>query len=366
MIKVLHIVPGFLYGGIESRLIDWYSCVDREKCQFDVLKVTPDQPNALVDRMQELGAEVISIPPLGIKTAFRHIHAVRKVIKNGNYSVVHSHSLAYGFFTLLFAKTNGIKLRILHSRTTSYNPNDKHVFVSTILGKMAIPLATHFFACSEEAGKWAFGNKRRVRVIRNGIFLEQFNYCENRRTSKRREYQLEDAFVLGYVGRFSTQKNTQFLLDILSMTTRMADNVMLVMVGDDTGEVARQFKEKAALLNLTDRIIYVGRQDKIQDWYPMFDVFVAPSLFEGFGTVALEAQANGLPCVLSTGFPTIVKVAEKVHFLSLDNTEDWVKTIMKYHGAARQGADLNVFREAGYDVRQTAKELEQLYASVTR
>lgn len=361
-VKVLHIVPGFLFGGIESRLIDWYSCMDRDAIQFDVIKVTPDAPNPLVDQIQAMGGHVFSIPPLGIKTAIRHFRLIKSIMQKTQYDVVHSHSCAYGLYPLFLAKKMGIKLRILHSRTTNYNPGDKHVFISKAMGKAAVPLATKYFACSEEAGIWAFRGHS-VEVIKNGIFLDTFALDEQNRIQKRQKLQLETAFVLGYVGRFSTQKNVPFLLEILKRVVEVHSNTILVMVGEDQGKVANQFKQSAQEMGLEKHILYAGRQDHVQEWYQTFDVFLLPSHFEGFGTVTIEAQASGLPCIVSTGVPKSVKVTEEVSFLDTTDPIPWVEKCLSYVGKARNPGDIERIREAGYDVKTTANKLKALYLS---
>ena len=362
-IKVLHIAPGFLYGGIESRLVDWYACMDRANIQFDVIKVTPDQPNSLVKQVEDMGGRVFSIPPLGAKTAFQHFKAVKIIMQATKYDVVHSHSLSYGFYPLFLAKRQNIPLRILHSRTTSYNPREKHILISTALGKLAIPIATNRFACSVAAGEWAFGS-RSFQVINNGIFLDRFQFDESHRAGKRKELGIEGSFVLGYVGRFSSAKNVLFLLDVLQNVIQEQNNAVLIMVGEDQGEIAEQFKAKADKLKLSDHLIYAGRQDQTQMWYSAFDVFLLPSLFEGFGTVAIEAQASGLPCVVSTGVPESVKVSDRISFLDLDDPAAWADKILEYYHCERLPGDIAGIRDAGYDVRTTAKELERLYCSM--
>lgn len=361
---ILHIVPGFLYGGVESRLIDWYSCINHQKIQFDVIKVTPDTPNNLVDRFEEMGGHVFSIPPLGTKTVFKHIQAVKYLMEKTPYDAVHAHSLEYGLIPLLYAKKMGIQKRVLHNRAAGFNPNEKHILLSKILGKFALWFATDFFACSEEAGKWAFGDNRPVKVIRNGIHLDEFRFDIIQRQEKRDKLQINDRLVLGFVGRFSTAKNVLFLLDVLKNVVDNHDNSVLIMVGDDKGDLAEEFKHKAFDLGLLEHILFAGRQDHVQGWYQIFDVFLLPSHFEGFGTVTIEAQANGLPCIVSNGVPKSVKVTDEVSFLDITDPIPWAQKCLSYVGKERKPGQIERIREAGYDAKRTAEELEAFYLSV--
>lgn len=361
MIRVLHIAPGFKYGGIESRLIDWYSGMDRDQIHFDVVKVTPDESNPLVDKMRELGAEVYSIPPLGMRTWRQHFVAMRKIIESGQYDVVHSHSTAYGFCPLLIAKKLGIKKRVLHSRTTNYNPGERHILVSKVLTKLAVPIATDYFACSEEAGKWAFG-KRTVSVIRNGIELDKFTFSVDKRNEIRRQLGLlaEDK-VIGFVGRFSAQKNIPFLIKVFNSLHKQNPHFKLLMIGD--GPLWEEAHNMVNDFQLDDAVMFIGRQENVNDWMNAMDVFAFPSLFEGFGTVAIEAQANGLPCVLSSAIPRSTNVSRNVTYENYEDAECWVRVLEEYLRIPRENNAISIIRNAGYDVNQTIIELEKYYLS---
>jgi len=361
--RILHIAPGFLYGGIESRLVDWYSAIDRKAIQFDVIKVTPERPNALVDKIQELGGNVYSIPPLGLKTAFKHFKAIKKIMDNGHYDAVHAHSLSYGWYPLRYAKKLGISKRILHSRTTSTNPDDRHIFIGKSLGKMAIHNATHFWGCSEEACKFAFGNRSDTSVIRNGIFLDRYQFDTEKRSQLRCNLGIDNAFVVGFVGRFSPQKNIPFLIECFSTLHQRNKQAVLLLIGDYDNEIGRNAIEQIEKAGIQDYVRCVGRQENIPDWLQAMDVFVAPSLFEGFGTVALEAQANGLPCVLSTGFPRSVKVIDAVQFCEINDCSKWVEAILAAQQQGRTENGIEMARAHGYDVITTAKWLEKFYTT---
>ncbi len=357
--KVLHIAPGFKYGGIESRLVDWYSRMDKSLVHFDVVKVTPDESNPLVDKLESLGAKVYSIPPLGVRTWKKHFSAMRKIIISGNYDVIHSHSLAYGFFPMLLGKKLGIKKRILHSRTTSLNPGDKHILISKFLSKLAIPLATDYFACSEEAGEWAFGKNKKAKIIKNGIVLENFIFSQEERDYLRKELCLDEAKVVGYIGRFSTQKNLIFLIDSFRIATEKESRLKLMLIGD--GPEYEKIVNYSKECGLKDRIIFLGRKDDVNIWYNAMDAFVLPSLFEGFGTVAIEAQTNGLPCLVSTGVPYSTKVLETIKYLPIDNPQVWADEMLFSLSNSRDNNAADKVKMAGYNYVDTVEFLQKYY-----
>ena len=362
-VKVLHIAPGFLYGGIESRLVDWYKCIDRDKVRFDVVKVTPDIQNDLVDEIEKLGGKVYTVPPLGLKTIGQHIQGMRKIINDNQYDVVHSHSLPYGYIALKLAKKSGCKRRILHSRTVRQNPGDRMVMVKEILGHMSIKYATDFFACSQEAGIAAFGNKRTFTVIQNGIFLNDFIFDSECRRLMRQRLEVDSSFVLGFVGRFSTAKNIPFLCEVFSLVHDSFPDTTLLIIGDaqENTDIKNQCLSIVKAHNAQDDIIFAGRQNDVGKWLNTMDVLLMPSLFEGFGTVAVEAQANGLPCVLSDTVPQMTKVSDDAYYLPLDRVDTWVETIAKLRNKKRIGGNIQKIRDLGYDVATTAKWLQEFY-----
>ena len=276
VVKVLHIVPGFLYGGIESRLVDWYKCIDHDKVRFDVVKVTPDVPNNLVDEIEQLGGKVYTVPPLGVMTVAQHVSEMRKIINNNQYDIVHSHSLSYGYISLKLAKKSGCARRILHSRTVRLNPGDRMVAVKEMLGHMSLKYATDFFACSHEAGIAAFGNKRPFTVVQNGIFLNDFIFDREYRTLMRHRLGVEDSFVLGFVGRFSTPKNIPFLCEVFSIVHDSFPNTKLLIVGDDKEniEIKNQSLSIIKAHNAEEDIIFAGRQNDVGKWLNIMDALL--------------------------------------------------------------------------------------------
>ena len=360
MKRVLHIAPGFLYGGIESLLVDWNSLMNRDRVHFDVVKVTPDEPNPMVNQLKGHGAQVFSIPPLKPGSLIAHRNAMKKVLLEGHYDAVHSHDLAYGLIPLRMAKSLGIKRRILHSHTTSDNPGAKHQRVIKVLSALSLHYVTDFFACSEEAGIAAFGKRRKFTVIRNGIFLNQFAFYPEVRDMMRKRYSLDGKFVIGTIARFSTQKNILFLLDIFHEFQKLTTNTKLVLVGD--GPEMGKITHKISALNLADSVLLPGRQENVNEWLQCFDAFLMPSHFEGFGITALEAQASGLPCYLSDIITRAVDVTGTVVYIPLGKSaRAWADIMISSYGEPRQPGKIDMIREAGYDIRTTAKWLEEYY-----
>lgn len=363
-IKVLHYIPGFDLGGIESRLLDWYKNIDRSKIQFDVLILT-DLDNELVRKIELLGGNVYKINSFSPKTVITFRRDVKNFFKkNHDYSVIHCHSLTTGYFILKEAKKYGISSRIIHSRTTSFNNDEKHPFVKNLMKNKTPLFATDYFACSIEAGEWAFSNKllrsRKFEVINNGIEAQKFVFNLEKRKELRKSLKLEDKFVIGNVARFSPPKNHEFILKVFSEVLKQNKNSELIFIGE--GPTENKIKQMAKEMDILDNVLFLGRQNNVEDYMQCMDVFLFPSYFEGFGTVAVEAQAAGLPCVVSEGVPKSVDITNLIEHLPLaTGPVKWANQILQYKECYERKNMYTEITKAGFNVETTAKWLEKFY-----
>ncbi len=357
--KVLHIIPGFQYGGIESRLLDWYDSMNYEAVQFDVLKTTPDTSNYLVDRIRKLGGNVFSIHGLGAKTFVSYIKETKEILKKGNYDVIHAHSLRYGGISLLLAKKMGIKTRVLHSRTSNASKGENHFLIDYVLKKMAINNANHYFACSDLAKNWAFGEKTDVTIINNGTHTDLFAFNNDVRKKLRAELSITDEEkVIGFVGRFTEAKNLGFLLEVYKSIVSSHENVKLMLIGD--GPLQGFVNDYIEKHNISDKVLAPGSKSNVNDWINCFDIFCLPSLFEGFPGVAVEAQSNGLPCIFSDKITKTVMLTDNASMLPLVSSL-WSEKIIELLQKPRIVDAEKIVAQKGYDIVQTAKWLEEFY-----
>ena len=178
--------------------------------------------------------------------------------------------------------------------------------------------ATDYFACSELAGRWLFGDKTfeqgKVTIINNAIDLDKFKYDEKVRKEKRKELNInDDTLVVGHIGRFVAQKNHTFLIDIFSELHKKEKNSILLLIGQ--GPLIGEIKQKVETLGISDSVKFLGQRDDVNELYNAMDLFLFPSLYEGLGMVLIEAQANGLPCIASTEVPKNARVSKKISFV---------------------------------------------------
>ena len=317
-IRIAQIIGKWLGGGVESVVMNYYRHIDRSKIQFDFI-CDEDSTNIPYDEINSLGGKVILIPPY--QKVIRYHKELKKVLKEGNYKIVHSHINTLSIFSLWAAKSAGVPVRIAHSHSTTNKKEKKKNLMKQVLKHFSKVFATDYMCCSELAGRWLFGDKEydrgNVYLLNNAIDLEKFKYDENIRKEKRKELNIsDDTLVIGHVGRFVEQKNHRFLIDIFNEVHKERENSILLLAGQ--GPLVDEIHEKVNELGLNESVRFLGQRKDIDKLYQAFDVFLLPSLYEGLPVVGVEAQATGSLCILSDDMTKETKVLDTTKFLSLN------------------------------------------------
>lgn len=360
-LRIAQVVGNMVGGGVEAVVMNYYRNIDRSKVQFDFI-VYDTSTHVPQEEIEELGGRVFFIP--NYKHFCAHQKALLKLFKENKYDIVHSHLNTLSVFSLKMAKKAGVKVRIAHSHSTSNKKEWKRNIIKNILRPFSKKYATHYFACSEMAGRWLFGDKTfergEVTVINNAIDLDRFKFDGEKRNELRAELGLKENFVIGHIGRFMSQKNQTFLLDVFNEVQKTRTEARLLLLGD--GPMYDEIKAKAEKLGLKDKVIFAGVQPNPEKYYQAMDCFVLPSLYEGLGIVLVEAQACGLPCIASTEVPEVADITGEVDFLSLNEKLNvWASHIMQLHiNSDREQYSQNM-RGTKYDIVSEAQRLLELY-----
>lgn len=286
-------------GGVEAVIMNYYRHIDRTKVQFDFI-VDEDSTNIPREEIEKLGGNIILCPPY--QKIRKYMKFLEKLFRDKKYRIVHSNINTLSVFPLKAAKNAGVPVRIAHSHNTS-NPREiKRNLVKNVLRKFSKKYATDYFACSEAAGRYQFGDKvfdeGKVKIIPNAIDIEKFKYDPVARKKLRKEIGIkDDDFVIGHVGAFRKQKNHKFLINVFAEVKKERKNAKLVLVGQ--GPLRIEIEEKVKKLGLEKDVFFLGQRDDTNKLYSVFDIFCLPSLYEGLPVVGIEAQANGMPCLFS-------------------------------------------------------------------
>lgn len=347
-------------GGTEAYMMNYYRQFDRERLQVDFV-VHGFGEGAYDAEIEAMGGRIFHVPvrsqdPLG------NLRELRKIFSSGDYRIVHAQLDTMNAWVLKVAKYCGIPVRISHSHNTAVQTGNRLKLLVNELARRQIPkVATHLFACSEPAGSWLYG-AHPFRVIPNAIDLEKFSFDPEKRRMLRAALELaEDAVVLGHVGRFSRQKNQAFFIPLLKDLLERDSRFRLVLVGDGPDQAL--FRQQAKSAGVEHAVRIVDACSNVQDYYSVFDVFCLPSLFEGLGIVGLEAQANGLPCIVSDAVPAALNVSGKLLYLPIGGHDAalWAEKAAELAALPRDPGAAEQLRAAGYEITAAAKALQDRY-----
>lgn len=365
-VKVLYFVDRMLRGGIQTFVIENLKHIDKTNLQIDFLLLDDGEVYELEQELRDLGSTVYKLERIWLrkpKDFVKYCMALNQFFKeHHDYKVVHMHSSSKNFMVLKMAKKYGIKVRVAHSHNIDFQSKNKlKILIGNLFKKPLKKYATHYFACSELAGKWLFGNEE-VKVIHNAVDYEKFKFNENRRNELRKELGIEDKLVIGNVGRFTNQKNHTFLIDIFNEIHKQNENTVLMLVG--TGGKEKEIKKKVKDFGLQNDVLFLGFKNNVNEYMWTMDCFVFPSVFEGLGLVLIEAQATGMKCFTSKGVvPKEAQVSKLLEYISLKKSvKEWTEMILN---SDLERKDIKQDLEnKKYLIEQTAEELGKFYLGV--
>ena len=359
VLRVLQVVNYMDRGGLETMLMNYYRHIDRNRIQFDFL-VHRDVTAQYDAEIKQLGGNIYHMPPLNpLSPSYQEKEM--QFFRSHAYSVVHCHMDCMSAFPLFHAKSAGVPVRIAHSHNSSQNKDLKYPV--KLLCKQLIPhSATQLFACSEDAGHFMFGNHH-FQIMRNAIELKKFLFNSDVREEVRKELNVRDNVVLGNVANFSLVKNHSFLLDIFFNYHQLNPKSKLLLVGDGSGR--KNIEDKIRALELHDHVFLTGVRSDVYRLLQAMDVFVFPSLFEGLPVTMVEAQAAGLPCVISDTVPKDTDITDLVTRVSLKAPlQQWISAIDVASKTTRADQSVQIKR-SGFDIEENAKWLENFYLKVS-
>lgn len=360
-IKVLHTLPALDGGGAEKIVYDY--CIRLlDLCSFDFV-VNASDTGMLEDSLKTKGCSIYHIP--GLKTNFmENLQSFWRILKNGRYDIVHISTGYKGLHYLTLAMLCGVKHRIAHAHL-AYVPETN---IEKVIRKTATALtkvvATDLFACGSDSAIWMWGkrawNNGSVTLMRNAIASEEFAFDEYSRLRIREGLGHSEGIIIGNVARFSNQKNHRWLVQIFKQIVEFRDDAILVLVGH--GELLDDIKKYVDELGIAKHVLFLGIRDDVNELLNAFDVFVLTSFYEGLPVVLIEAQANGLPVVVSDTVTRDISLSSTVRFKSLQDDEcSWAEEILNIAGRRN-----NEWSSSwGYEIAVEAAKLGQIYCKMT-
>lgn len=368
--KILHIVGGMGKGGTETMLMNIYRKIDRSRIQFDFLYTTNEE--TYYDKeIKKLGGNILRIDSLSILSINKMINQICDCInQNGPYQAIHAHTLFNCGIAMKAAKKSGVDIRISHAHTTADNEVGliRKIYIS-LMKKLILDSSTNLLACSNLAGEYLFGAENiksdKYTMFPNLISYENIidvNYEDVEKFKIENKLQ-EDDLVIGHIGTFKESKNQKFLLKVVKVLKEKNKDVKLLLVGD--GSMRDELETICKDLDISDKVIFTGTRDDIDVILNSMDVFVFPSTFEGLGLVLLEAQAAGLPCIVSEAIQpeADLKLGLFSKLNLSDGAESWANKIIEVYGKKETDKQkiLDAFDKQGYSSEKCISKLLSIY-----
>lgn len=360
MIKILHVVSSLnTGGGVQQLLLNYYNSIDRNKICFDFV-VHGQEVGGLEKQAIKLGSSIYHVTPKKV-SFMKNFVEINKVIREGGYDIVHCHQDFSNFTPLLLSKLYSVPVRISHAHSNFEPKTWLRRKRNTLLRVLNKSLANYFFACSTISGKWLHGetweaNNANNFLMKNAIDINEFKYCKRMRHKYREILNVEKKIVLLHVGRFSEEKNQLFLVDIMEEITKESSNYILLFVG--SGHLESQIKQVVRHRNLNENVTFLGSRSDVAAIMSASDFFLLPSEHEGFGMTAIEAQISGLPTIVSNRVPLDTKISNKIQYLSLEDSNLWISTILTQKNCDRATANSDIDKD-GYSIYTQANKYEK-------
>lgn len=364
-LKILQFPIADSYGGITHYALENWKWMDKKSFQCDF--ATMSKELHFENELAAAGSKVYHISCYAEENKRQFEKEFNAILDEG-YDVVHLHTKQWkGFTAEQICKERNVSKVIVHSHSTRCDANDDIIRMREIKNhylmreKFSEELATDFWACSKDAADWLFGDKipeEKIHIMKNAIDVRKFAFDAEIRNKFRKEYGLEDKYVVGNVGRLVYQKNHKFLLDVFARAYKERKDIVLMLIGD--GELRNGLAAQARDAGIENAVYFLGRKENVNELYQMMDLFVLPSNFEGLPISLIEAQASGLNCLCSDTVSRDSDINGDVKFIPL-NIENWSKEIINQTVCSEREALFQVVADSGYDIRTQIKEVEKMY-----
>ena len=382
-IIVLHVVGRLDIGGAESRIMDLYRNIDREKVQFHFMQHIADRC-AFQDEVERLGGKVYHVPRFNVKNYFTYKKAWEEFFEaHPEIKIVQGHMTSTAAIYLPIAKKAGVEVTVAHARSAGVDPGAKGM-MTRFLRRDLYKKCDYRFTCSKMAGEAVFGNQkeenRKATFIPNAIDVDKFKFDEETRNQIRYELGIEENFVVGHVGRFSHMKNHKYMLEILEQCIRLEKEktlpeTKLMFLGD--GELKEEIMEQAVAKGISSRVLFMGNKRDVYRYYQAMDFFLLPSFYEGLPGTVVEAQASGLSGIMSDSVTEEAVVTDLIQMRSIkEDAALWAEEIIKasdkmvIHQKESDVYAINIkgrieyaneVTQASFDVKEQAKRMQEFY-----
>lgn len=325
MLKVLVLTTNLrVSNGVTSFLMNYAQSLSRTQIKMD-FALYQAAPSPHLERLEQAGSKVFLLPP--VKHMNAHVKACRQILTDGHYDIIHDNTLHISLPMMLCAWQLHVPVRLLHSHSSRLGETMMKELRNKAFLHLLRGLMTHYAACSQAAGLMMFG-KRKFTILPNVIDPAQVRFDAVKRCEMRKSMGVENKRVVISVGRTSAEKNPYFAIDAVIAAHRRDENLVYWWVG--SGPLDCQMADYIAEKHAESYIRLLGSRYDVIDLYQAADAFFLPSLFEGLPLTGVEAQAMGLPSVISDAVTKELVYTDLICFLSLtESIERWADALLK-------------------------------------
>ena len=363
MKRVLCIVGSMNAGGAETFLMKMYRNIDRNEYQMDFC-VSADEKGVYDDEIIAMGGRVIHTVPKS-NGLYKSFVSIKNIVRDNGYKNVlrvSQHSLSA--LELLAARIGGAKNVVYRSSNSQTGGGKVNRILHKIFMFLPMYVPTKRIAPSTEAAEFMFGKRLtkhgKVKILHNALAVENYIYNTAAHENIRKELNLGDSFVIGHVGRFSAQKNHKRLIEIFKYISDRLPNAKLVLVGK--GELQADVEAQAEKLGLKEKVVFTGVRKDVPELLMGMDVLLFPSFFEGMPNVVIEAQATGLPCVISDSITREADITGTVQYVSLNESDSvWAEKVLEIADSGMERHDMTeCFKKNRYDIESVTEDFVKL------
>lgn len=365
--RVLQVGGGpLIKRGVEKYLENINVNLDHEKIVMDVLTPTVCLDNEFRRIIEDSEGKIIELRCKKNKMLYYIDFYIKfkKVLKDQHYDVIEAQTGAIPIMALsaIAGYRSHINKIIVHTHNTHVK-NQKY-WIQTRLFWPLIKKADYYYACSMKAGRDSFPKSvhSKIQVIPNAINVQDYKFDSETRRQMREKLNVENQFVVGHIGAFTTQKNHNFLVDIFESIQKQKKDSVLLLIGE--GELEEEIRKKVKQHGLENQVIFYGATNNICDLLCCMDVFVFPSIWEGLGIAVVEAQASGLPCFYSEDLPQEVQINSNCFPISIECTSDeWATRILSFHETETRELYNKNLEQSDFSIYKVTSDLEKMYLS---
>lgn len=371
MVRILQFAIAASKGGYTQYITNIWRCIDKSKVHFDF--VTFSKTIDFAEEFINNGCRVHQISAYPEENMETFIDEFGSVL-NLKYNAIEVHT-SFWKNTIVeeMAKEKGVKV-IVHAHSTGISKAKNAYEEAELLkrhmeikAKINESLADYYFSCSQSASDWLYGGaipKEKIKLINNTIDTKRFAFSPKIRERIREQLKLKDKFVIGNVGRLERVKNQRFLIEIFAEIHKEIPHASLLIVGD--GSLREDLEKTAKELGIMDFVAFAGKKEDTESYYQAMDVFVLPSLLEGFPLVLLEAQCSGLKCICSEGVPQEVLIMEETELIPLSKRGEWIRKIKNASYEKKREDRSKIVMMKGFDTNQQIEKIEKIYQSINQ